>query len=293
VVCPSSDKYEANEGSICVVHESTFKAAYDSIDVFPRGTFACILAMCALSAQRIKSGASSAPSLAMASIASRPYLEDALSVVLDDSCYLKDLPSIQAVHLLCVTAMEAGNVPLYNRLMGLYHTVIADLGLADESRWPQSMTPVERETRRRLFWHMYRLEVHTALILGHVVRCPESQIAVEYPSDRKFDDLEPASTSEWLTGWNFVTDLYKGVEYLLVHFRLLKSQSRRSGTNMFLPTFGRLDESSKTRLVEGLTSTYERLPDRVKVATSVPTNVNGARCIYQTANIICTYQVQF
>jgi hypothetical protein len=77
---------------------------------------------------------------------------------------------------------------------------------------------------------MYSLEDFSAIIWGGVIRCRESQCNVQYPSEtddeqisdstgylskifqpmHKSIDVDPWS---WLHGWNFVTDLYRTLEY--------------------------------------------------------------------------------
>lgn len=245
--------------------------------------------MCALSAQRIMSGASSAPPNLVGLVSLQAFFDDALAAISDDLQALGDLQSVQAIHLLSVTAMETGHASLYHRLMGLYHTIIADQGLADETRWPVDISLIELEERRRLFWHMYRLEVHTSLILGHVIRCPELHIAVAYPDDPSFD-TRTNEDFEWLTGWNFVTDLYRGLEHLLVHFRSRRRTTSRTERIILAPS-GHLSESDIAELLDNLKTKYNQLPRRFKEAADMSADINRNRCVYQTANIICNYQV--
>ncbi|KAH7115846.1 putative C6 transcription factor [Dendryphion nanum] len=242
---------------ICTVHESTFRSNWNN-DLIPMGpsSYSRLLSICALSAQRI----------------------------------ISDLEGLQSVHLLCVAAMELGNASLLHKLMGSYHAIVAHQGLADENRWPLDISLREREERRRLFWHMYRLEVHTSLILGHVIRLPETQVAVEYPHDWTFDSDDGNADTEWLTGWNFVTDLYRGLEHLLVYFR---SNKERQHFNLDRPFFatGVLDSNTKLELLNHLNTAYICLPRRFKEGTEKSGDIGRNRCVYQTANIICTYQL--
>jgi hypothetical protein len=245
--------------------------------------------MCALSAQRITTGASPAPAEVANDISVPVYLDDALTAISRNHQELDHLHSLQAVHLLCVTVMETGHAALYHQLMGLYHTIIANHGLADETRWSSNISSLEMEERRRLFWHMYRLEVHTSLILGHVIRLPEIQIAVEYPNDTSFESEDDVSF-EWLTGWNFLTDLYRGLEHTLVHFR--SRRHRVASTHRTaLTTSKSTNDNERTELLEHLRMKYEKLPRRFKEGTDMTADIGRNRCVYQTANIICTYQV--
>ena len=186
--------------------------------------------------------------------------------------------------------MESGRASLYHQLMGIYYATVAAQGLTDERRWPTDLSPIELEERRRLSWHMYRLEVHTSLILGHTIRSPELQVFVDYPENPTFDIDAFDGHHEWLTGWNFVTDLYRALEHLLVHFRSRKQISRAKNQTT-LPIAGFLSDAVKAQLLLVLRSSYEALPRRFKKAKALSANIGKNRCIYQTANIICTYEV--
>lgn len=108
---------------------------------------------------------------------------------------------------------------------------------------------------------MYWLEVHTSLILGHIIRCPELEIAVKYPNDYTIS-FGTEQDYEWLTGWNFVIDLYRGPEHILVHFR-----SKRRGVDCSeqktIFTTGLGDPGKEERL-QLLKTRYDGLPDHFK-----------------------------
>jgi len=119
-----------------------------------------------------------------------------------------DFEMLQAVGTVCVVAMETSDAVLLQRFLGLYHGALAQQGFHDERRWPVGLSAVEIDGRRRLYWHMYRLEVHTSLVFGHPVRCPELQSAVAYPDLPDDDYTESSHDLEWLTGWNFVSKFF-------------------------------------------------------------------------------------
>jgi hypothetical protein len=245
--------------------------------------------MCSLSAQRIACGASSVSVDLSPAVLLSNYLEDALRAIGGHREEFRDTESVQAVHLLCVTAMEAGYFTLYHQLMGLYHTIVANQGLADEARWPPGLPLVETEERRRLIWHMYRLEVHTSLILGHIIRCPEMEIAVKYPHNHAARFGTGDQASDWLTGWNFVTDLYCGLEHILIHFRLKRRTIGSSGQKAIFSTG--LSDQGKAELLQLLKTKFDELPVCFRQAAEVSFSDGKRRIVYQTANIICTYQV--
>lgn len=254
-----------------------------------QASYARLLAMCSLSAQRISCRASSVNIDLTPSTLVSVYLEDALRAISGHHEEFRDTERIQAVHLLCVTAMEAGYFTLYHQLMGLYHTIVANQGLADEERWPTDLSPVETEERRRLIWHMYRLEVHTSLILGHVIRCPEMEISVRYPNSHVTRVATAVPSSDWLAGWNFVTDLYRGLEHILVHFRLKRRVLDSSEQKAMFCTG--LSDQGKEELLQVLQVKYDGLPICFNHRADVPSSDDRSRIVYQTANIICTYQV--
>ena len=93
---------QAHSISVCTIHEQSFKAQW-SAGQMPNGrtSYARLLAMCALSTQRILSGASSGPSAA-GCLSLQVYLDDALTAV-SEHHEVRELESLQAVHLLSVT----------------------------------------------------------------------------------------------------------------------------------------------------------------------------------------------
>ena len=169
--------------------------------------------------------------------------------------------------------------------------MIADQGLIEERRWPDEMSPVEREELRRLIWHLYRLEVHTALIMGSTIRLFELQIYVNYPGDPSFDsDAQSLDSAEWLSGWNFVTDLYRGLEHVLVAFRV-RGHKLHPSRKARLPGTPMLTDETKTQLLEHLKEEHDQLPLRLKEASRMASSPGIDRCVYTYANIVCTYQV--
>lgn len=135
---------------------------------------------------------------------------------------------------------------------------------------------------------MYRLEVHTSLVLGHPVRCPELQSAVAYPMIPDRDITESDGDMEWLSGWNFITDIYRGMEHLSSYFRnrrMTVSQKNRSLATSFLV------EYDPEKIIQPLATAFLNMPARFKKAQRISSDVRQNRCGFQTANIIATYQV--
>lgn len=247
------------------------------------------MSMCALSACRVNMGSDAATSDTLYGIDPDYYLDEALGIVRSSEAMPRDIEFLQTIGLICMAALEIGNASLLHEYLGIYHTVVAEQGLWDERRWPARISDVEKEERRRLFWHMYRLEVHMSMIMGHAVRCPELQAMVHYPS---MTDPDASMAHEWLSGWNFVTDLYRALEHLLTRFRIrlfpaIRDQKSRSLSTVFL-----VDHDLDKSILEPLYVTYRNLPDRFTAAAPMSLDKARNRCGFQAANIICTYQVR-
>ncbi|KAK5229427.1 hypothetical protein LTR72_000958 [Exophiala xenobiotica] len=247
------------------------------------------MAMCALSAYRITSGAVVSPSNVSTELNPNVYLDEAIATIPKDFGNSLDFEYLQAIGIVCLTARECGNASLLQQFLGLYHGALAEQGFYDERRWPSNITVIEREERRRLYWHMYRLEIHTSLVLGHAVRCPELQSAVAYPVVPDQDFTESLEDLEWLTGWNFITDIYRGIEHLIAYFknrRMTINQENRCLSTAFL-----IDYNPQEKILRPLELAYSNLPLRFREARRMSRNVRQNRCGFQTANIIATYQL--
>ncbi len=254
-----------------------------------RDSHARLMAMCALSAYRITSGAVFSPSNVSTDLNPNVYLDEAIATIPKDFGESLDLEYLQAISIVCLTAREYGNASLLQQFLGLYHGALAEQGFYDERRWPSDITIIEREERRRLYWHMYRLEIHTSLVLGHAVRCPELQSAVAYPVLPDQDLTESLEDLEWLSGWNFITDIYRGIEHLIAYFknrRMTINQENRCLSTAFL-----IDYDPQEKILGPLDLAYSNLPLRFKKAQRMSRDVRLNRCGFQTANIIATYQV--
>ncbi|KIV92350.1 hypothetical protein, variant 1 [Exophiala mesophila] len=273
-----------------IIHEQTFMDHWHR-DKIPcdRPSYARLMAVCALSATRITSGATFQLRNIQEHFEPNFYLNEALQAVSGNVSESFNLESLQAVGVICLTALEAGNTFLLQRYMGMYHAALAEQGFHDERRWPDDISIIEKEERRRLYWYMYRLEVHTSLVLGHAVRCPELHSAVAYPSLPDQDFTESIRESEWLSGWNFITDIYRGMEHVIPYFRSRRAIVNRA--NRKLSTAFLYDYDPQEKIVEPLALALSNLPSRFKHAFAVSRDTRQNRCAFQTANIICTYHL--
>ncbi|KAI1617866.1 putative C6 transcription factor [Exophiala viscosa] len=272
------------------IHEQTFMERWHSRQV-PRGraSYAKLMSMCALSSYRITTGATFSLRETSQNLDPNLYLNEAIAAIPGTFGESLEFEYLQAIGIVCLTARECGDASVLQQFLGLYHGALAEQGFYDERRWPGDISAIEREERRRLYWHMYRLEVHTSLVLGHAVRCPELQSAVAYPIIPDQDYTESIADMEWLSGWNFITDIYRGIEHLISYFknhRMTISQENRNLSTAFL-----LDYDPREKILAPLATTFQNLPERFKRARKASRDVRQNRCGFQTANIIATYQL--
>ncbi|KIW47048.1 uncharacterized protein PV06_02660 [Exophiala oligosperma] len=247
------------------------------------------MSMSALSAYRITSGAIFTPRHISSAISPNVYLDEAIAAIPGTFGESLEFEYLQAISLVCLTARECGNASLLQQFLGLYHGALAEQGFYDERRWPSGISTIEREERRRLYWHMYRLEIHTSLVLGHAVRCPELQSAVAYPMVPDQDFTESVENLEWLSGWNYITDIYRGIEHLISYFKNRRTTINQD--NRCLSTAFLIDYDPQEKILRPLDLAYSNLPPRFKKAQGMSQDIRLNRCGFQTANIIATYQL--
>jgi hypothetical protein len=155
------------------------------------------------------------------------------------------------------------------------------------------------------------LDVYSSIVWGGVIRCRESQSRVSYPSevdDDLFSDdgyaevalststkyqshsinLPIVSTSSWLHGWNFTTELYRILEHAMDRFHRRRPQQ----VGPFTPSeiFTR-DAPSQASILENVMSMYSELPPKLKETSPVVSHMGEVIFGFQAANITATLQV--
>ncbi|CAK7234860.1 hypothetical protein SCUCBS95973_009076 [Sporothrix curviconia] len=183
------------------------------------------------------------------------YLREARSSVDLSLAVPKSTEDLQAVALLCVTGLEMGDAALLQQYLGLYHGTVASQNIPDFDG------------------------------------TKHSDDNDDDPGDGDGDGDEDV---EWLTGWNFVTDLYRGLEHLMAKFRprRLSKHHSRTARSTALPTMFLVDFDPESKILLPLKDALENLPDRFRNAQPISTNVAMNRCGFQATNIVCTYQVR-
>lgn len=208
---------------------------------------------------------------------SENYFCEAISVIPFRIVESLDLDYLRSFGLLAVYSIQRGNHSDLHRYLALYLALVAQHGFHEESRWPADLSISDIDDRRRLFWCMYRIEIHSACILGHVVRIPESQVTVYYP--RITPSTEPDAQA-WISGWDYITDLFRLLEYAMLSLRISKTRKpvlssfcERPSSNELLSSLAKL-KAGKPRILLGL--------------GKLQNDFQSNRCRYLAVQIICT-----
>ncbi|RFU28611.1 hypothetical protein B7463_g7717, partial [Scytalidium lignicola] len=260
------------------------------IGLSDQASYVLLMAMCALGARHIETGAIfTTVSFDVGTILhSDTYLLEAIHAIPFRLSHCKGLDYIRAFGLLALCAIQRSDYSSLHRYLGLYHGLVAQDGFHDESRWPKHLTVLEIELRRRVYWCMYRLEVHSACVLGHMIRVSELQSSVLYPSptmDAQCNCGVSQSCDKhdrWLIGWNLNTDLYRILEHTLLKFRTKKS--------LLLPIIRPQASPSLADVLEAIANLQRQLPVEA-VKTRRLSITNDVRLGFQGANMFCKSQL--
>jgi hypothetical protein len=240
--------------------------------------------MCALSSQHVGSGALFTDDIVDSDSATlaHKYLQEAVRLVPVDFENL-DFNLIRSYGFLALSGAQSGNNSMVHKYLGLYHGTCAQFNLFDESRWSADISDCDREMRRRLWWAMYRLEVHTACVLGNLVRSSEALCNVGYPCGLHHPAFIPGRDGDfedWFAGWNSTTDLYRVLEHAIADFRAKRG-----------PRTSILGDSAKTTtksIVEKLATIQKELLPQFGMISLRSSDSGRNRCGFQAANILCT-----
>ncbi|KAF9871305.1 hypothetical protein CkaCkLH20_11226 [Colletotrichum karsti] len=274
-----------------------------------RAAFARLMAICALSASHVRDGAMFDPDVVPDMVRDelqQAYLDDGRKAIPEDN---RDIPKnevfqyLQVLGTMSLAAIQIKDDTLFEQYLGRYHNIVAQSQFQFEKHWGDNLTSTEVYVRRQFFWSMYRLEVHSALIQGHVIRCPELQCGVGYPvhvglsgvldptempvsgnsANSKTEIFFPGS---WLVGWNYITDLYRILEHVIVRMRKARVQAAHTDRNNIDRLLPSIDEMLREVLGRKM-----KLPLYASQAFPSSTNREENLCGFQVANIACTYQL--
>lgn len=246
------------------------------------GSYMLLMALCAVSSQTASLNAVFDDTLLEGVIIPdcENYFYEAISVIPFRIVDCLDLDYLRSFGLLAIYSIQRGNHSDLHRYLALYHALVAQHGFHEESRWPADLSISDIDDRRRLFWCMYRIEIHSACILGHVVRMPESQVTVYYPRITPSTEVDAQA---WISGWDYITDLFRLLEYAM--FSLKASKTRKAVLASFC------ERPSSTALLHSLAQLKAGKPRILLEMGQNPTDFQSNRCRYLAVQIICTETV--
>lgn len=254
------------------------------------------MAVCALSACHVERGATFTltSQIVTEELDHQYFLAESLRILHSERPNNQSFDLLKVFGLIALYSIEIGDNSLLHEHLGFYHTLLAQRGFHNETRWPNSLTDVDRQVRRHLFWSMYRLEVHSAIVMGHVIRCPEMQSAVGYPVPSEkgcsLSENGQVGASDWVVGWNYVTDLYRVTEHFITSFRAQRMPGFSSrGRLLNSPA---LASQPKESLLHEVSASRKQLPLEFSQASHQSSEIASNRRGFQVANITCTFQVR-
>lgn len=240
--------------------------------------------MCALSAQHVGSGAlfsDEVPATDSAPSAQDFLIEAKRLVAMDFGTPC--LNQIRSYGMLVLLGAQSNDNAMAHKYLGLYHGLCAHWNLFDEAKWPKGINNCEVEVRRRLWWILYRLEVHTACVFGTMIRTPEAQCSVGYPVGTHHPPFIPGREGQfedWFAGWNSTTDLFRALEHVIVDLRLRRSQRRL--------VFGNDVSGPTSSFTQVLARMQDDILPHFRLVRSRSTDSGRNRCGFQASNILCT-----
>lgn len=244
-----------------------------------------LVCMCALSALHANNRAlfsDGTPTSETLSLA-QAYLTEAETLVASCDKTTGPLELIRSYGFLALVGAQSGNSVLLHKYLGLFHTISSRTNFHDEANWTTDISDCEREVRRRLWWAMYRLEVHTACMFGTMIRCSESQCDIGYPSGLHHPAFVPGRDGQfedWFSGWNLTTDLYRLLEHAVLSLRF-----RRQKQKSILQDYCGPDIS---QIMSRLSDLQGQILPQFESVASRSSDSGRNRCGFQTCNIICT-----
>ncbi|ODV89657.1 hypothetical protein CANCADRAFT_46071 [Tortispora caseinolytica NRRL Y-17796] len=252
-------------------------------------SYAALMAMCALSSAHVADGTVFNQDLvvpAAKAINHQFFIDEAQAFLPKNITDFNRTEYIQCLGLLSLTGTHTSNPHLIHYYLGLYNAVVCHFSLFDESRWDRSFSLAEREIRRRLYWSLYRLEVHSAVIYTHMPRISDTYSAVEYPVPSGLftrDYTENCSGDNWLTGWNVITDLYRILEHALERFKTSRPPDLSLGiANPYALPYEEVSYADEIQ---------NRVPYEYRTPMPKSANVEQNRKGFQVSNIVCTLRL--
>ncbi|KAL2209424.1 hypothetical protein CC79DRAFT_676228 [Sarocladium strictum] len=276
--------------------------------------YATTMAVCALVSSRVRDGSVTNPKWDVGRLRQpKPevfYAEARKQLASLDTC--TSLNVLRARAILAIAAIQNGDMREMRWQLGMYHSLVAADGLHDEVNWPSKIGVIEREERRRLFWSIYTFDIFTSSVSNRVIVSREEQCNVLYPaeindelitdnsdldqavdlsnlSSRKRPSLEVQSQC-WLSGWNFITDVYRILEHALSKFRNVRPHKRTSGS-VLQDIFQDSSTLTEATIQDTVLQMYKRLPLCFREIPEITCDIEKDRVSFQAANILGSVQL--
>jgi hypothetical protein len=263
-----------------------------------RPLFASVLAMCALSSARVRDGAlytGKWDATSLQSPSSEELFQAAREAVPHDASLTQDFDYARCYALLAITSIQYGDTPRMNYYIGLCQGFISVGMLHDEGNWPAGLNYVELEERRRLFWSMYTLDIFSSMVFGGFARSREACFNVCYPSDdEQSGDTNLRTTGDihsgpsWLTGWNFVTTLYRILEHAQDRLGHLQNPVQRTPS---IPGYIEPGSPRQLSCLTNIMTLYEQLPPIFKTTQPLTGMLEKDLFGFHAANIAASLQL--
>ncbi|GLA99218.1 hypothetical protein AtubIFM61612_010684 [Aspergillus tubingensis] len=282
------------------------------------GVFVVTMAVCALTAGRLYEGIpATTPAQGLELALLRPD-----SAALSATCYraavaamprsplqISDYIAAMKAHALLASAcLQNGDLKSPVTHLGDYASLSILNGFYAENKWPNGLTEVERQERRRLFWCVYQQEQYMVSNFGLPARHPQPDShSVLYPAE-VIDDADITATGvrlplptntpvSFIRGCNFCSDLYQ----LLANNRSTwhkdtinperKEDFRGSEIQRFIA--GAHTQSPKLSASDSLhliSKAQQELPECLRAVKALTSELGTDRYSFVAANIIFTTQ---
>ncbi|KAL1852329.1 hypothetical protein Plec18170_006057 [Paecilomyces lecythidis] len=218
-------------------------------------------------------------------IPAETFYAAAENVLPSDLLQIQEFGFLRGCALLAIASIQDGKIDAMHKYIGIYFSIMSIYQWHDEEAWPNSLSRVEQEELRRLYWSIYTLDIYSSIVWNGCPHFQEAHARVEYPTgyeESGTEQVQHESIPHWILGWNFTTDLYRILEHAVGKLRTRRSQFNFMGDEPQNISF-RGEE-----IIHRVNSRYNMLPSQFrdqKQATGDPSSdIYG----FQAANIQAT-----
>ncbi|KAI0637850.1 fungal-specific transcription factor domain-containing protein [Trametes polyzona] len=204
------------------------------------------------------------------------YLERAL--ILHYTSY----PTIQVEHVQCFLLMSSflcsvNCLPQAWQLVGQAVRAAQDIGLHRTPRWLTTLSPIQQETRRKIWWGVYTLDRMLALALGRPLAIEDADCDVEIPADCDDELLPQYFSGAEMPGISLMRGFIELIELYRIAGRVLREVYALDKTKEHLEMDKRIElHRSVETLDRRLTKWCEDLPAVFKTQPTTEKQVSMA-----------------